>query len=53
MTESRRREKALEGVESLRGATGSGAHTDFEEVEVASIERGAIRAAVFIHRLTR
>jgi glutamate carboxypeptidase len=35
------------------GATGSGAHTDFEEVEVASIERGAIRAAILIYRLTR
>lgn len=35
------------------GAAGSGAHTDFEELEVASIERGAIRAAIMIHRLTR
>ena len=35
------------------GASGSGAHTDFEELEVASIERGAIRAAILIYRLTR
>ena len=35
------------------GASGAGAHTDFEEVEVASIERGAIRAAIMIYRLTR
>jgi len=40
---------ALDGL----GASGSGAHTDFEEMEVASIERGAIRAAILIHRLTR
>ena len=40
---------ALDGL----GASGSGAHTDFEEVEVASIERGAIRAAILIYRLTR
>jgi glutamate carboxypeptidase len=40
---------AIDGL----GATGSGAHTDFEEVEVASIERGAIRAAILIYRLTR
>ncbi|HEX5128340.1 MAG TPA: M20/M25/M40 family metallo-hydrolase [Usitatibacter sp.] len=35
------------------GATGSGAHTDFEDLEIASIERGAIRAAILIYRLTR
>ena len=40
---------AIDGL----GASGSGAHTDFEEMEVASIERGAIRAAILIHRLTR
>jgi glutamate carboxypeptidase len=40
---------AIDGL----GASGSGAHTDFEELEVASIERGAIRAAILIHRLTR
>jgi glutamate carboxypeptidase len=40
---------ALDGL----GASGSGAHTDFEEMEVASIERGAIRAAILIYRLTR
>ena len=40
---------AIDGL----GASGSGAHTDFEEMEVASIERGAIRAAILIYRLTR
>ena len=35
------------------GATGKGSHTDNEELEIASIERGAIRAAVMIYRLTR
>lgn len=40
------------GVDGL-GAAGSGAHTDDEDLEVASIERGAIRAALLIYRLTR
>jgi glutamate carboxypeptidase len=40
---------ALDGL----GASGAGAHTDFEEMELASIERGAIRAAILIYRLTR
>ena len=35
------------------GAQGRGAHTDDEDLEVASIERGAIRAALIIYRLTR
>jgi glutamate carboxypeptidase len=42
-------------VDSLDGlgSTGKGSHTDNEELEIASIERGAIRAAVTIYRLTR
>jgi glutamate carboxypeptidase len=40
------------GIDGL-GAQGRGAHTDDEDLEVASIERGAIRAALLIHRLTR
>ena len=40
---------ALDGL----GAAGSGAHTDHEDLEIASIERGAIRAAILIYRLTR
>jgi glutamate carboxypeptidase len=35
------------------GATGSGSHTEREQLEIASIERGAIRASIAIHRLTR
>ncbi len=40
---------SLDGI----GATGRGSHTDDETLEIASIERGAIRAAVTIYRLTR
>ena len=40
------------GIDGL-GAAGTGAHTDDEDLEIASIERGAIRAALFIYRLTR
>jgi glutamate carboxypeptidase len=42
-------------VDSLDGlgAGGSGAHSPNESLEVASIERGAIRAAILIYRLTR
>jgi glutamate carboxypeptidase len=40
------------GIDGL-GAQGHGAHTDDEDLEVASIERGAIRAALLIYRLTR
>lgn len=40
---------ALDGL----GAHGSGAHTDNEDLEIASIERGTIRAAILIYRLTR
>lgn len=38
------------GIDGL-GAAGSGAHTDDESMEIASIERGAIRAAILIYRL--
>ena len=38
------------GIDAL-GAIGTGAHTDDEDLEIASIERNAIRAAIFIHRL--
>jgi len=40
------------GMDGL-GASGTGAHTDDEDLEVASIERGTIRAALLIYRLTR
>ncbi len=35
------------------GATGNGAHSDNEDLELASIERATIRAAITIYRLTR
>lgn len=40
------------GIDGL-GAQGRGAHTDSEDMEIASIERGAIRAALLIYRLTQ
>lgn len=40
------------GIDGL-GAIGRGAHTDDEDLEIASLERGAIRAAILIYRLTR
>ena len=42
-------------VDSLDGlgASGNGAHSPDEDLEIASIERGAIRAALLIYRLTR
>jgi len=40
---------AIDGL----GAQGRGAHTDDEDLEIASIERGAVRAALLIYRLTR
>lgn len=42
-------------VDSLDGlgAAGGGAHTPDEWLELASIERGAVRAALLIYRLTR
>jgi glutamate carboxypeptidase len=42
----------IPGVDGL-GAAGTGSHTDDEDMEVASLERGAIRAALLIYRLTR
>jgi len=39
----------LDGI----GSTGSGSHTNDEDLELASIERATIRAAIFIYRLTR
>ena len=42
----------LPGIDGL-GAHGSGAHTDNEDLEIASIERGSIRAAILLYRLTR
>ena len=40
---------SLDGI----GATGSGSHSPLEDLELASIERAAIRTAIFIYRLTR
>jgi glutamate carboxypeptidase len=40
------------GIDGL-GAQGRGAHTDDEDLEIASIARGAIRAALLIYRLTQ
>ena len=35
------------------GATGRGAHSPDEDLEIASLERGAIRTAILLYRLTR
>ncbi len=35
------------------GATGKGAHSPEEDLEIAAIERGAVRTAVMLYRLTR
>jgi len=35
------------------GTNGRGAHSDEEQMDLASVERGAIRAALLIYRLTR
>lgn len=42
-------------VDSLDGlgASGNGAHSPDEDLEIASIERSSIRAAILIYRLTR
>lgn len=40
---------SLDGI----GATGSGSHSPLEDLELASIERAAIRTAIFLYRLTR
>ncbi|MFL6673861.1 MAG: M20/M25/M40 family metallo-hydrolase [Massilia sp.] len=42
----------LDSLDGL-GASGAGAHSPNEEVELASIERAAIRTAILIYRLTR
>ena len=35
------------------GTTGRGSHSDEEEMDIASVERATIRAALLLHRLTR
>ena len=35
------------------GATGKGSHSPHEDLEIASIERGAVRTAIMLFRLTR
>jgi glutamate carboxypeptidase len=40
---------SLDGI----GPDGRGSHTDNEDLEIASMERGAVRAAIMIYRLTR
>jgi glutamate carboxypeptidase len=40
------------GIDGL-GAQGHGAHTDDEDLDIASIERGAVRAALLVYRLTQ
>ena len=35
------------------GATGKGVHSPNEDLEIASIERGAVRTAIMLYRLTR
>ena len=42
----------VDGLDGL-GAAGGGAHTPDEWLDIASIERGAVRAALLIYRLTR
>lgn len=42
----------LDSLDGL-GANGNGAHSPDEDLDVGSIERGAIRAALLIYRLTR
>jgi glutamate carboxypeptidase len=42
----------LDSLDGL-GASGNGAHSPDEDLDVGSIERGAIRAALLIYRLTR
>ena len=40
------------GLDGL-GPQGTGSHTDEEDVDVASIERSTVRAAILVYRLTR
>jgi glutamate carboxypeptidase len=42
----------LDSLDGL-GPDGRGSHTDNEDLEIASMERGAVRAAIMIYRLTR
>lgn len=42
----------VDGLDGV-GTAGQGSHSDQEEMEIASVERSAIRAALLIHRLTR
>ncbi|TFW14901.1 M20/M25/M40 family metallo-hydrolase [Duganella callida] len=42
----------LDSLDGL-GATGNGAHSPDEDLEIASIERATIRTAVLLYRLTR
>ena len=42
----------LDSLDGL-GASGNGAHSPNEDLDVGSIERGAVRAALLIYRLTR
>ena len=42
----------LDSLDGL-GATGSGAHSPDEDLEIASIERATIRTAILLYRLTR
>lgn len=42
----------LDSLDGL-GATGNGAHSPDEDLEIASIERATIRAALLLYRLTR
>jgi acetylornithine deacetylase/succinyl-diaminopimelate desuccinylase-like protein len=41
------------GIGGIGGIGGNGAHSPNEDLDVASLERGAIRAAILIYRLTR
>nr|WP_267876866.1 M20/M25/M40 family metallo-hydrolase [Duganella margarita] len=42
----------LDSLDGL-GATGNGAHSPDEDLEIASIERATIRTAILLYRLTR
>jgi glutamate carboxypeptidase len=40
------------GIDGL-GAQGHGAHSDDEDLEIACIDRSAVRAALLVYRLTQ
>jgi glutamate carboxypeptidase len=42
----------VDSIDGL-GVYGRGSHTASEELEIPSLERSALRAAIFIYRLTR